>query len=102
MADQRCSNCGALLAEGSFYCGQCGRGLSGSRPERLGSTGSQLLLYLLVGIAFIGLVAGLGYLTEMTLGIGLIAAGCLFGILARIHQAAIQHDERMQMLQHQD
>ena len=42
----------------------------------------------LVVLAVAALIAGVLFLNQMTLGIGLIAGGCLLAILARIAQAA--------------
>jgi hypothetical protein len=56
----------------------------------------------MIGLVIIAVVAGLAgafSLTQATFGVGLICGGCLFGILARVAQASVQHDEVMAMLQ---
>jgi hypothetical protein len=48
----------------------------------------------LIFIGVICLVAGGLYLTKITAGVGGIAAACFFGIIARIYQAHIHHNDR--------
>jgi hypothetical protein len=48
------------------------------------------MTFLLV-LAVLAAVAGLLQLSQATLGVGLIAMGCFFGILARIEQARSQN-----------
>jgi hypothetical protein len=51
-------------------------------------------LTVLLVIAAVGLgLWGLNDLTQATLGVGLVALGCLCAILARIQQASAQHAE---------
>jgi hypothetical protein len=45
---------------------------------------------ILIVLAVLAAVAGLLQLSQATLGVGLIAMGCFFGILARIEQARAQ------------
>ena len=46
------------------------------------------------------LLAGIGLLSlsQATMGVGLIALGCLIGILGRLGQAYYQHEEMMKHL----
>jgi hypothetical protein len=49
-------------------------------------------------IAFAGFI-GVFLLSEATLGVGIIAAGCLAGIIARIFQAEKQQQELRRQLE---
>lgn len=49
-------------------------------------------------VALIFGVAGFLNLSEATLGVGLIAIGCLFGIVSRIAQASKHQKELMEKL----
>lgn len=49
----------------------------------------QILLILAVIVTAIGF----GFLSQATMGVGIIAIGCVLGILARIAQANAQHNE---------
>lgn len=56
-----------------------------------------------MAMALVALAAALGVvgvtmLSEATLGVGVVALGCLCGILARIAQAAQQHKALMETL----
>jgi len=46
------------------------------------------VMYAFIVVGFICLIAGVLYLTQITAGVGGIAAACFFGILARIAQAS--------------
>ena len=50
-------------------------------------------LLVLFGMACVGF--GFLLLTEATQGVGYIAIGCFVGIWARIVQAAMQHEKRL-------
>jgi len=52
-----------------------------------------VLTVLLVIAAILGGIAGFNYLSQATLGIGIIGIACLCGILGRIAQASVQHDQ---------
>lgn len=54
------------------------------------------ILLLLVGLFVAG--AGFLYLTQATLGVGLIGLGCLCAVLARIAQADQQHRNLLEVL----
>ena len=53
-------------------------------------------MYIIFGLLAILGFAGILFLTEATMGVGLIAAGCLAGILSRIIQAEKHHKESTQ------
>ena len=55
------------------------------------------MVILLVILAILALVVGFFTLSQATLGVGLLAAACLFGILGRIAQAA-QHQTELKTL----
>ena len=50
----------------------------------------------LVFLACIIAIGGFFFLSEATVGVGIMAAACLFAILARIAQAAEYHAELME------
>lgn len=54
--------------------------------------GAIMLVAIIVGLV------GAFSLTQPTLGVGLLAGGCLLGIVARIAQADSQHKQQMQAL----
>lgn len=47
--------------------------------------------FILAVLSLVALVMGFNYLTQITLGVGIITAGCGLGILARIVQAEVHH-----------
>ena len=53
---------------------------------------------LLVVLALLIALAAAAYLTQATLGVGLMALACLLGILARLAQATVQHAELKRLL----
>ncbi len=55
-----------------------------------------MVILLVVVAIVVGVIGGL-MLTQATLGVGIICAGCLIGILARIAQASGQHEEVIQL-----
>jgi hypothetical protein len=55
------------------------------------------MVILLVILAILALVIGFFTLSQATMGVGILAAACLFGILARIAQAA-QHQTELKTL----
>lgn len=57
------------------------------------------MVILLVILAFIALGIGLFTLSEATMGVGILAVGCFFAILARIAQASHHHNELKLMQQ---
>lgn len=56
------------------------------------------MVVFLVILAILGWVAGSFLLSQATMGVGVLAAACLFGIFARIAQAGDQHREIMRTL----
>jgi Flp pilus assembly protein TadB len=68
------------------------------QPKRQGGDSAlrQVLLIALVVGVVLCLVAGVMWLTTVALGVGVLIAGCLLGILAHILQAGLQHDKRME------
>ena len=53
-----------------------------------------ILFALIIGAIMLAVVGGY-YLTQITAGVGGIAAACLLGILARLVQASIHHREAL-------
>lgn len=53
---------------------------------------------LLIVIGIIAIIIGIFTLTNATMGAGVIAIGCFFGILARIAQAGRHHNELKNIL----
>lgn len=82
MPEIACPSCGEPLQPGAVRCPRCAVDLYPKRPSSPG-----LLWRLLCALAIAALVVGGLLLTEATVGVGLIAGGCLVGILARIAQA---------------
>lgn len=56
------------------------------------------MVALLLLLAFLALVVGLFLLSQASLGVGVIAAGCFLAIVARIAQAA-KHQEELKRMQ---
>jgi len=54
---------------------------------------------LLTLLAAIAMLAGIFFLSDATMGVGLIGLACLFGIYARITQAQKQHAELVEILE---
>ena len=52
----------------------------------------------LVVLTFLALLFGAAELTQATLGVGVIAAGCLLAILVRIDQAHYHHKKLLEAL----
>ena len=57
---------------------------------------------LLIVLALLGGIVGGLYLTQITVGVGLIGGACLLAILARIAQARNQHLELMDKIDSQE
>lgn len=57
------------------------------------------MVILLVILAMIALVVGFFTLSQATMGVGILAAACLFGIFARIAQAADHQAQIKALLQ---
>ena len=55
----------------------------------------------LISLALLGGIVGGLYLSQLTLGVGLIGSACLLAILGRITQAHNQHSELMDKLDSQ-
>ena len=53
------------------------------------------MVFLLGILSFLAVGAGLMLLSNATLGVGVVAAGCWLAIIARVAQAHQQHEERM-------
>ena len=58
-------------------------------------------MIVLVVSSVIVVTAGVFYLTEATMGVGFVALGCYFGILARIAQASSHAEKIVEMRQQQ-
>lgn len=56
---------------------------------------------LLVIVALVGWVIGILLLSQATYGVGVLAAACLFAILARMAQASRQHQEMRRLIEAQ-
>jgi len=54
----------------------------------------------LMGLAVLSGLVGLGMISQATLGVGFVAGGCLLAILARMAQADAQHKETVKLLNH--
>ena len=54
----------------------------------------ELLTASLVCLAVLAGLVGLAFSSEATFGVSVVACGCLLAILARISQAAHQHNTR--------
>ena len=52
----------------------------------------------LIILALLGAFIGAVFLSNATMGVGFIGGACLLGILARIAQASIQHQELIQKI----
>lgn len=59
------------------------------------------MVVLLLILAILALAAGFMFLSQATLGVGVIAAGCFLAIVARIAQAAKHQEELKRMLEAQ-
>lgn len=57
------------------------------------------MVIVLALLAFLAGLVGFVLLTDATTGVGIIALGCLTGILARIIQAKQQQDAALQFMQ---
>lgn len=53
------------------------------------------MIVFLVMVAIAGGIVGGFLLSQATLGVGMIAGACLLAIIARIYQAAKQHEDQM-------
>lgn len=56
------------------------------------------MVILLVILALIALVIGFFTLSQATMGVGILATACLFGIFARVAQAANHQSEIKKLL----
>ena len=61
-----------------------------------GNTAASVLL---IVVAIVAGLLGLAQLSNATMGVGLICAGCLVAVLARIAQARYQHLQLLHVLQ---
>lgn len=53
----------------------------------------KALTVILVLVAWLVAIVGIDYLSEATLGVGIICSACFLGIMARIAQASAHHRE---------
>jgi len=60
------------------------------------NSGSLMIIFLIIVALLAGLI-GFFYLTQATIGVGIICGACLLAIIARIVQASDQHAEMIQM-----
>jgi hypothetical protein len=60
-----------------------------------------VVIVLLLILAFLAMASGFIFLSQATLGVGVIAAGCFLAIVARIAQAAKHQEELKRLLEAQ-
>lgn len=95
----RCPHCDAINDVDASTCSACGketkRQIHASVPaipaprKRAGG-----MVITLVAVAVVAGGLGLLMLSQATMGVGLIAFGCLCAVLARIEQAANYHSQQ--------
>lgn len=93
-----CPHCGAAAPIDERTCPRCHRGMSGAAlmntaPPKANPFPIGSILLILVALAAAGL--GLLFLSQATIGVGLIAGGCLLAVWARLVQASAHHRDLM-------
>lgn len=103
----KCPHCGKDTPPNIQRCPHCNRGLSGralmeDAQQAAGyvhnSTGTTLLVIGAVAAAAISWL----FINQATLGVGMLAGGCLAAILARVAQAGSHHREIVALLRRRD
>ena len=88
--DEHCQHCGGVVERTDKTCPHCQRSLTATahagKPATMPSSTMLLLLFGVIAVA-----GGLLTMTQATMGVGLVCAGCFLGVWARILQAGAHH-----------